>query len=144
MSASKRHYDEWRTEVLTRVDPRRTALLVIDLQRDFCSPTGALAALGSDVSPSSAVASRIDRFLPSVREQLALVAFFKLVYDPKTMSAAQRERLLRDGRPILCDPTTAGCDLVLSPASSDLVFSKWARRSENRPNAARKVDHLRA
>jgi hypothetical protein len=30
------------------------------------------------------------------------------------------------------------------PACEDLRLAVWARRSENRPNAARKVDHLRA
>src|SRR5262245_25325294 len=104
MSSADRKYDEWKAAALQNVDPRRTALLVIDLQTDFCSPNGALAALGSDVSPSAAVAERIRSFLPEVREHLGLVAFFKLVYDPAKMSPSQRERLLRDGRPLLCDP----------------------------------------
>ena len=124
MNAATRKYDEWKAPALRNVDPRHTAFLVIDLQTDFCSPNGALAALGSDVSPSAAVADRFKSFLPQVREELGLVAFFKLVYEPTKMSPSQRERLLRDGKPLLCDPRTGGCDLVISPGPSDLVFSK--------------------
>jgi ureidoacrylate peracid hydrolase len=124
MNAATRKYDEWKAAALRNVDPQHTAFLVIDLQTDFCSPNGALAALGSDVSPSAAVADRIKSFLPQVREELGLVAFFKLVYEPTKMSPSQRERLLRDGKPLLCDPRTGGCDLVISPGPSDLVFSK--------------------
>jgi ureidoacrylate peracid hydrolase len=119
-----RPYDAWKARALLQVDPQRTALLAIDLQRDFCSPDGALAALGSDVSPSTAVAARIDRFVPRVRNTVGLVAFFQLVYEPAQMSEAQRERLLQDGKAILCQPGTAGCELVVTPDHSDQVFTK--------------------
>jgi len=116
--------DEWKASVLAKVDPRRTALLVIDLQRDFCSDDGALAALGSDVSPCKSVARRIAEFLPNVRQSLSLVAFFQLIYDPSKMSESQQERLIRNGTPIICVPGTAGSELVIRPAPSDLAFTK--------------------
>jgi ureidoacrylate peracid hydrolase len=116
---------EWRSAVLGKIDPQHTALLVIDLQRDFCSEDGALAALGSDVSPCKSVARRIDEFLPMARQSLSLVAFFQLIYDPGKMSESQRERLIRNGKPIICAPGTAGSELVIHPDSSDLVFAKY-------------------
>jgi nicotinamidase-related amidase len=121
---SKLAYDAWKAGVLSNVDPRRTAVLVIDLQKDFCSHDGALAALGSDVSLSRAVAERIAQFLPSVRRMVGLVAFFRLVYDPDEMSEAQQERLLRDGMPIICNPTDGGADLVITPDQEDWTFVK--------------------
>ena len=33
-----------------------------------------------------------------------LTAFFQLIYDPEKMSESQRERLIRNGRPIICAP----------------------------------------
>ncbi|HYT21898.1 MAG TPA: cysteine hydrolase [Candidatus Polarisedimenticolia bacterium] len=116
--------DEWRSIVLSKVDPKRTALAVIDLQNDFCSEQGALAALGSDVSPCKAVAERIAEFLPKVREQMGVVAFFQLVYDIDEMSESQRERLIRDGKPLVCGAGSAGCELFLRPAPTDLLFMK--------------------
>jgi len=93
--------DDWKEHALSRIDPARTALLVIDLQIDFCSDDGALAALGSDVSPCRAVANRIAGFLPTIRADVALTAFFQLIYNPEKMSESQRERLIRNGRPII-------------------------------------------
>ena len=117
-------YDGWKAGVLSKVNPRHTALLVIDLQRDFCCEDGALAALGSDVSSSRATAERIGHFLPRVRGIVDLIAFFRLVYEPAKMSEAQSERLLRDGKPIICAPGSAGSDLIVTPAKEDLVFTK--------------------
>src|SRR5256885_13398483 len=96
--------DEWKSVVLSKVDADYTALLVVDLQNDFCSADGALAALGSDVSPCAAAAQKIEDFLLKVRGKVSLVAFFQLVYDPGKMSESQRERLIRDGKPIICAP----------------------------------------
>ncbi len=38
------------------LDPVRTALVVIDMQADFCSPGGYLSALGYDVEPRCVMA----------------------------------------------------------------------------------------
>src|SRR5262249_8357478 len=104
MNAVRPEYEAWKTGVLSKIDPLRTAFIVIDLQRDFCSIDGALAALGSDVSSSAAVATRIHHFLPSIRPLVNFVAFFQLIYDPPQMSEAQKERLVKNGQPILCRP----------------------------------------
>jgi ureidoacrylate peracid hydrolase len=97
---------------------------VIDLQRDFCSEDGALAALGSDVSPCRTTAEKVAEFLPRIRELVALVAFFRLEYDPTRMSPVQRERLLRDGRPVICAPDSPGSQLFIAPHPDDKVFTK--------------------
>ena len=68
MNPTKPDYEAWKSEILARMDTSKTVLAIIDMQRDFCSPDGALAALGSDVSTSREVADRIDEFLPKVRE----------------------------------------------------------------------------
>jgi hypothetical protein len=60
-SVAKSDSNAWKSEALSSVDARHTMLFVIDIQRDFCSPDGALAALGSDVSPCTEIAARIFR-----------------------------------------------------------------------------------
>lgn len=124
MTSSIPSRNAWRNEALSKIDPRHTALLVIDLQNDFCSDSGALAVLGSNVSPCKAVAERIAPFLRKVRDVLPLIAFFRLVYDPDRMSESQKERLMRDGKPIICQPGSSGVELFVSPEASDLIFTK--------------------
>ena len=46
-------------------DPATTALVIIDMQRDFMEPGGFGDALGNDVS-------RLERIVPVVKELLAL------------------------------------------------------------------------
>jgi ureidoacrylate peracid hydrolase len=122
--AEKKSLEIWRAGILSKVVLERTALVIVDLQVDFCSDQGALANLGSDVTPCRAVADRVTKFLPEVRGKLGMIAFFQLVYDPAKMSESQRERLLRDGKPVICSPEGAGIDLFLSPGRDDLVFQK--------------------
>jgi ureidoacrylate peracid hydrolase len=115
---------DWKEGARAKVHSERTALLVIDVQHDFCSRTGALAGLGSDVGPSEEVARKIERFLPAIRDVVGFIAFFRLVYQLDQMSESQRERLVRDGKPIICVPGTIGSELVLAPSKGDFVFVK--------------------
>jgi ureidoacrylate peracid hydrolase len=115
---------DWREGAIARVRGDRTALLVIDIQHDFCSPDGALAGFGSDVGPSEEVARRIERFLPDIRGLVSFVAFFRLVYDLDMMSESQRERLVRDGKAVICVPGSVGSELFITPTKEDLVFVK--------------------
>ncbi len=116
--------NDWKESALSKIEPRRTALLVIDLQKDFCSESGALAALGSDVSRCREVAARIADFLSKVREYLAFTAFFQLIYDPEKMSEPQKERLIKNGSPIICAVGSGGTELVVAPEPTDLKFVK--------------------
>jgi ureidoacrylate peracid hydrolase len=116
--------DAWREGILAKLDGQRTALAVIDLQNDFCSTEGALAALGSDVTPAAAVAHRVSQFLPEARPNLGLLAFFRLVYDTDYLSSSQRERLLRGERPVICARDGRGSELFIETQPSDFVFEK--------------------
>jgi nicotinamidase-related amidase len=55
--------------------PERTALLIIDMQRDFCEPRGYLEARGDDISATRAIIPNVSR----VREAAAGVGM-KIIY----------------------------------------------------------------
>ena len=55
------------------VDLSRTALLVIDMQNDFCAPDGWMASMGVDVSAARALAGPINGALAAMRSQEAPV-----------------------------------------------------------------------
>jgi len=50
-----------------RLTPQRTALLVIDLQEDFLSPTGFFARKGYDPSPLRAILPAVNRLIAAAR-----------------------------------------------------------------------------
>jgi nicotinamidase-related amidase len=49
------------------VDPARTALIVIDMQNDFCHPQGWLASIGVDVTPARQPIAPLQSLLPRLR-----------------------------------------------------------------------------
>ena len=54
-------------------DPERTALVVIDMQRDFIEPGGFGAALGNDVTPLAAITPAVQQLLDIARQAGLLV-----------------------------------------------------------------------
>jgi nicotinamidase-related amidase len=52
-----------------RLDLARTALVVVDMQNDFCHPEGWLGTIGVDVSPARAAIAPIRELLPLVRSK---------------------------------------------------------------------------
>ena len=49
------------------LDPSRTALIVVDMQNDFCHPDGWLASIGVDVALARAPIAPLSRLLPALR-----------------------------------------------------------------------------
>lgn len=54
-------------------EPASTALVVIDMQRDFIEPGGFGAALGNDVTPLKAIVPAVQRLLALARQHSVLV-----------------------------------------------------------------------
>jgi nicotinamidase-related amidase len=52
---------------LLTIDLARTAIIVIDMQNDFCHPDGWLAHIGVDVVPARAPIAPLQRLLPTLR-----------------------------------------------------------------------------
>jgi len=55
------------TELEELVDPGHTALVVVDMQRDFCSPGGAFDRLGVDISMYPPMVPRLARLVEGAR-----------------------------------------------------------------------------
>ena len=63
-------------------DPRSTALIVIDMQRDFVEPGGFGEALGNDVSPLQAVIAPCKRVLDAARARGMMVIHTREGHSP--------------------------------------------------------------
>ncbi len=79
------------TELHEIAAPGQTALVVIDMQNDLCSPDGVFAAQGADVSAYAAITPRIARLVAAAREARVLVAFVQATTrkDHATQSLSQ-------------------------------------------------------
>ena len=124
------------TELHELVDPAHSALVVVDMQRDFCQPGGAFDRLGVDISMYPPVIPRIARLIAGARDAGVQVIYIQMTVLPgrKSESPAQIRFNLRmhlaqtagaalgytaDGSP--------GQEILpeLAPAAGDLVVKKY-------------------
>lgn len=102
----------------------RIALLVIDMQRDYCERGGVIDALGHDTSHFASVGARLNRFLSRSRGEFNLVAFARTVFPPWPLSRAltaqyARTALKRSRTPELADW------FAVEPQAGDFVIEKF-------------------
>lgn len=59
------------------INPSHSALIVIDLQNDFCHSEGIKAKSGKDITLMQQAAFNTQKFLPKVRKRKVLVIFIR-------------------------------------------------------------------
>src|ERR1700722_15995586 len=80
-----------------RVDPSSTALVVVDVQNDFCDPDGAFGRLGNDVSMMPAMAASLHQLIEAARRRGMLIIWVRATYDAVDTSAPLAETYNRRG-----------------------------------------------
>ena len=115
------------TDLQSVVDPSHTAVLVIDVQNDFCAPGGHTEVnLGKDVADCQAVVDPIVRLVASARRAGAVVIWVKADYNRTYLSPPIHARQVARGvANAYCVSGTWGADLYrVSPENGDIVIQK--------------------
>ncbi|TFZ00593.1 cysteine hydrolase [Ramlibacter henchirensis] len=101
----------------------RKALLVVDMQRDYCVPEGIIGTLGHDTSHFPAVAERLAAFLQRTRPLFDQVVFVRTDFPAWPRSRAQA---LHYGRNALSRKRDAALTdwFGVQPGAGDHVISK--------------------
>lgn len=123
------------------VDLARTALVVVDMQNDFCHPEGWLASIGVDVSPARRPIEPLNALLPALRaagvpvvwlnwgnrpDRLNLPPNVLHVYDPDGASVGIGDPLPGSGAPVLTAGSWAAAIVdELDVADGDLHVDKY-------------------
>lgn len=114
------------SEVLAR--PVRAAVVVVDMQRDFCSPAGAFARAGVDIAANARIVPAMADFVDRMRSAGSLVVWVEQLWAAPYVSPAIRRRLRRaPERTSLCEEGSAGAELVdgLRVDPSDVIVRKY-------------------
>jgi ureidoacrylate peracid hydrolase len=85
------------TTLRQKVDPAHAALIVVDVQNDFCSDDGFFGQEGYDLAQIKAAVPRIKRLIAEARAAGVKVVFIRSTYDPHHLNDPMRERNLRRG-----------------------------------------------
>ncbi|GBQ69386.1 isochorismatase hydrolase [Ameyamaea chiangmaiensis NBRC 103196] len=112
-----------------QIGPARTALLVIDAQRDFTAPDGAMARTGASIAAAQVALRRIRTLIETARAAGTPVLFTRVVTSAETDTRALLTFLRRRGLPpdaaALCRDGTPGCAFdSIVPAPGESVIDK--------------------
>lgn len=112
-----------------QLDPATTAVLVIDMQNDFCAAGGFYARNGSNVSAFNAITGNVSSLVERARAGGAKVAFARLNYGLPRGPIDQRHNIMPRGWPSLgkrLQDGTRGVEIVdaLKPLAADIVVDK--------------------
>src|ERR1700722_16189896 len=104
------------------VDPAKAAIIVVDVQNDFCHPDGAIGKTGAPTDASMAMLPRLTAFLDEAREAGTRIIFIQTIHEDETDSEAWKaRRALQD----LCRKGTWGADFIsVSPQPGEPVVIK--------------------
>jgi nicotinamidase-related amidase len=125
------------TELSEIVDPSHTALLIIDMQRDFCCADGSFDRLGVDLSMYPPVIDRIGELLEGARQSGVLPVFIQMTVLPNRASESPAQirfnLRLHDGHHGQAEPLAYTVDGSegqrfvpgLEPQDGELVVKKY-------------------
>jgi len=109
-----------------QADPTVAALLVVDMQNDFCHPQGASGKRGRQQTMTIEMAPRLESFIKVCRGVGAPVIFVKTIHYPWTDSPSWVRRLDRDGGDSVCRPGTWGAEFYtgIQPEEGEIIITK--------------------
>lgn len=120
-----------RTGLLTGLneilDPTHTALVVIDMQNDFCAENGYIHnAQDVDMSANKPLAARIGKLVEAAREIGTMVVWVKAIYDHDLLPAPLLSKMLIKGKGAVCCASDSwGADFYeIGPIEGEQIVEK--------------------
>ena len=105
------------------LDPAKAAILVVDVQNDFCHPAGSAGKAGIDTSAAMAMIPRLQSLLDAAREVGTKVIFIQTIHTDETDSSSWIGR--HDPPRRNCRKDTWGAEFtVVAPQPGEPVVNK--------------------
>lgn len=110
-------------DLARKVSPGHTAVLVVDMQRDYFCAGGIIEFMGGDPLPLQAILPSHSRFLAEARRLLKVVVLTRQTLYPYVRSAAVVEHYTRAGMSRTFDPSREEF-FGVEPAETDIILPK--------------------
>jgi nicotinamidase-related amidase len=111
-------------------EPARTALIVIDMQRDFIEPGGFGAALGNDVSLLAKIVPTVGQLIEAFRTAHLPIIHTRECHRPDLSDCPPAKRLRGKPSMRIGDPGAMGRILISGEPGADIVPALAARPGE--------------
>lgn len=128
---------------IDRLDPKLAALVVIDVQNDFCSPNGVAAKSGHDVSGAVEMAPRLGALLVGARSVGVPIVLVRTEHSDETTTDPWRFRSGEREKTPNCVPGSWGAEFYeIQPQDGDHVVTKYRYSAFNSPEFVRAISKL--
>jgi nicotinamidase-related amidase len=135
------------------LEPRRTALVVIDMQRDFVEPGGFGATLGNDVARLQAIVPNVAALLALFRRKGWPIIHTRECHKPDLSDCPPSKRLRGEpslrigdhgpmGRVLIADAPGAAIIEACAPRSGEIVIDKPGKGMFYATDIAARLDAL--
>ena len=135
------------------LEPRRTALVVIDMQRDFVEPGGFGATLGNDVTRLQAIVPTVAALIALFRRKGWPIVHTRECHKPDLSDCPPSKRLRGEpslrigdhgpmGRVLIADAPGAAIIEACAPRSGEIVIDKPGKGMFYATDIAAKLDAL--
>src|SRR5277367_5016648 len=74
--------DDLLTTLAQKAAPGAAALVVVDVQNDFCAPDGYFGKIGADIATIQRAIPPLQRLIEGARAAGLLIVFVQAIYDP--------------------------------------------------------------
>ena len=123
-----------------KVLPEHTALLVIDIQRDFAAPDGMRAKHGGDLSQVELMIDNLERLIVAAQSADVLTLYTQQIYDRDKLNDLQKEQYDLDDKLVMCDPITHGPEFYrVKPENIENVYTKYNYNAFSNPKFTEKL-----
>lgn len=116
------------SQLSTMMEPGKTALLVVDVQNDFASMSGAMGRAGLNLAAVDPAVDRIESLIDAARQAQVPIVFLRVMTRPETDSKALKLLWARKGRPggeAICREGQSGSDYYrVTPEDGDFQINK--------------------
>ncbi len=104
-----------------------TAVVVIDMQNDYCCEGGIFAQSGRDMTAMYSLIPRLQRFLDKARKRDVPIVFVRTVKSEEDVSLPMKELRARRGeKGSICTKGTWGAEFVkeIQPGDNEIIIEK--------------------
>lgn len=120
-------YNTLMMDLKDKINPKYTALIVIDIQNDFASPEKKYfrANRGGDLSMVDPMIDKLEKVIPVAEKAGVLVIYPQQIYDRSKLNDLQKEQYDLDGKLVTCDIKTDGYKFYRINPPESKIYPKY-------------------
>lgn len=113
--------------MMKKINPKETALIVVDMQNKFCSPSGFFAKIGMDISPMSSIVNNLTKFIEILKKKGVIIFYTKQIENHKDSPENIKNlfrRQYKEVTPHITKNNFEGKFYGVAPKKGDIIIEK--------------------